>query len=324
MPITALPPAPSRATDSAADFSTKADALLGALGTFVTQTNALAAAMAAFAAGGAMTIPYTFSTTTADADPGAGNLRLDNATQNIATTIRADLAGSDGSTWTSVLDTFDDSTSTIKGFILLQATADATKWLLFSVSALASPAGYKNITVANVASSAASPFADGASVVLKFTRNGDKGDAGVSALPGDHAVTVTTGNGMGSVNTMVRRFSTTQSSVGTSITYADSATLGASFTINESALYEIYYSDIGIGTGTFHGVSLNSAQLTTAIASITAADRLTYCADFNATQTAVSRTVKLTAGDVVRPHCGGTYTSVAATICFSIRKVANV
>jgi len=37
--------------------------------------------------GGATTISYTFDTTTTDADPGGGKLRLNNATQNTATTI---------------------------------------------------------------------------------------------------------------------------------------------------------------------------------------------------------------------------------------------
>jgi hypothetical protein len=140
--------------------------------------------MNSIAAGTAVSIPYTFSTTITDADPGAGILRLSNATQNAATVIRADIAGSDGSTWTSVLDLMDDSTSTVKGLIMLQALADGTKWLMFSVSALASPTGYKNITVANVASSAANPFSNGESLVLKFTRNGDKGDAGAAASAG--------------------------------------------------------------------------------------------------------------------------------------------
>lgn len=187
--ITALPPAPSRSDPDT--FSSKSDVLLGALDQFVTETNtvvtevnALAAAMGSLASGAATSIPYTFSTTTADADPGAGLLRLDNATQNAATTIRADLVGSDGSTWTDLLATFDDSTSTIKGFIMLQKASDATKWLLFSVSALASPSGYKNITVANVASSAASPFADADALLLKFQRNGDKGDTGATGAQG--------------------------------------------------------------------------------------------------------------------------------------------
>lgn len=177
--ITALPTAPSRSDP--ANFATRADAFLAALPTMVTEINTLTAALNSIAAGTAVALPYTFSTTTTDADPGAGYLRLDNATQNAATTIRCDLVGADGSTFTDVIATFDDSTSTIKGFIKLMALADPTKWLLFSVSALASPSGYRNITVAPVASSAANPFANNDEVVLTFTRNGDKGDTGASA-----------------------------------------------------------------------------------------------------------------------------------------------
>lgn len=189
MTITSLPTPPS--TSAPSTFATLADAFIAALPTFVSEANTqaaanntLAAAISSMVAGGAMTIPYTFSTTTADSDPGNGILRLDNATQNTATTIRADLLGSDASTYTSVIDTFDDSTSTIKGFIALEKVSDTTKFLIFSVSALASPAGYKNITVANVASSAASPFTNGDALVLKFTRNGDKGDTGTTGTTG--------------------------------------------------------------------------------------------------------------------------------------------
>lgn len=189
------PPNPNTQDQDA--FDTNATAMAVALpdgqdemNTMASQMNALAAAMNALAAGGAMAIPYTFSTTTTDADPGAGFLRLDNATQNIATTIRADLAGADGSTFTDVLATFDDSTSTVKGYILLQALADATKWILCSVSALAAPAGYRNITVAVVASSAASPFANNDDIVLKFSRNGDKGDTGATGATGTAGITL--------------------------------------------------------------------------------------------------------------------------------------
>jgi len=182
MAITALPATPNRATDNAAAFSSKADALLGALAGFVAEANAQAAAMNSLAAGGAMTIPYTFDTTTADADPGAGKLRLGNATQNLAVVMRLDSLGADGIAWSGVIDTFDDSSSVIKGFILLQSVTDASKWLLFTTTAVASPAGYKNLTVSHVAGSAASPFVDGESLVLKFTRNGDKGDVGAAGL----------------------------------------------------------------------------------------------------------------------------------------------
>ena len=176
--ITPLTVEPNSVTNPSG-FNDEMDTHLAELNPMISQMNALAVSMDAVAAGGTA-IPYTFSTTTTDADPGAGLLRLGNATQNAATVIRSDLVGSDGTTWTDLIDSFDDSTSTVKGQIILMNAADATKWLVFNLSSIASPTGYKNITVENVASSAASPFADGDSLLFKFTRTGDKGDAGAA------------------------------------------------------------------------------------------------------------------------------------------------
>ena len=62
--------------------------------------------------------------------------------------------------------------------------------------------------------------------------------------------------------------------VGTAITYADSATLGATFSVAETAIYALKGEDRR-WAGVFQfGVSKNSTQLTTDIYSITAADRL--------------------------------------------------
>lgn len=135
--------------------------------------------------GGAIAIPYTFSTTTTDSDPGAGNLRLSNTTQASATVIRADLLSSDGTDWSSVLATLDDSTNDMKGHIRLFKLADPTKWLLFEVAALASPAGYKNITVVNVGTSGVDPLLNGDAIVLAFSRAGDQGDAGTASVATD-------------------------------------------------------------------------------------------------------------------------------------------
>lgn len=134
--------------------------------------------------GGALTIEYTFSTTTTDSDPGSGVLRLSNATQASSTVIRADLLDINVTDWTTALDSFDDSTSTIKGHIRLVKKTDASKWLTFSVSALATPSGYRNITVVNTGSSASSPFANADDILLHFSRTGDKGDAGSAAAAG--------------------------------------------------------------------------------------------------------------------------------------------
>ncbi len=176
---TLTPPPTAPNPNDPKTFEANADAHLSWLALNVSEMNAFQAALTAIAAGTAFAIPYTFSTTTTDSDPGPGFLQLDNATQNAATTIRADLLGSDGSTWTNVIDTFDDSTSTVKGQIMLVKLGDATKWLAFNVTALASPAGYKNIAVTNVASSSANPFIDTDLIALQFTRTGDKGDTAV-------------------------------------------------------------------------------------------------------------------------------------------------
>jgi Protein of unknown function (DUF2793) len=130
--------------------------------------------------GGGISVQYVFSTTTADADPGNGTLRLNQATQNTATVIRADLADVNGTDWTAALASLADSSSTVKGHIRLFSVSDPSKWLLFTVSAVASPSGYKNITVAIVSSSAASPFANGDAIVLSFSRTGDAGANGTS------------------------------------------------------------------------------------------------------------------------------------------------
>jgi hypothetical protein len=133
-------------------------------------------------AGGPIALQYTFSTTTTDADPGNGNLRLNNATQGSATAIRADLLDTGGATVTAILDSLDDSTNTtVKGHIRLFKTSDPTKWILFTVSGVGSETGYRNITVVFVAQSGVNPFANSDVLTLAFERAGDKGADGAGS-----------------------------------------------------------------------------------------------------------------------------------------------
>jgi|GEM_PF-3663629 len=127
---------------------------------------------------GALAIRYVFSTTITDSDPGNGRLRLSATQQDAALTVRADTLDINGSDVSGILDAFDDSTSTTKGSLRLYKVSDPTKWLVFDVTALAAPAGYRNITVSNVAGSDTSPFADGDTVLLSFQPTGEKGAAG--------------------------------------------------------------------------------------------------------------------------------------------------
>lgn len=116
-----------------------------------------------------LTIRYTFSTTTTDADPGAGNLRLSNATQYLAVTIRADLTDADGIDVTALLDAI---ATTPSGYVRLQKRDDPTKWLVATLSASSSPSGYRNLTIANIAKSANSPFAGGDEILMSFIQVG--------------------------------------------------------------------------------------------------------------------------------------------------------
>jgi len=55
--------------------------------------------------------------------------------------------------------------------------------LLFNLTAVASPSGYRNITVAIVGSSGSNPFTNADGILLTFTRVGDQGTAGPSEIP---------------------------------------------------------------------------------------------------------------------------------------------
>ena len=110
-------------------------------------------------------------------------------------------------------------------------------------------------------------------------------------------------NGHGSTNTKIRRFATIYHYIGTAITYADSPTLGASFTINEFGIYAITYNDRFAAPSNM-GITLNSTQLTTNVEDVTDKDVLAinYEAD---SQFQVNWTGPLNINDIVRAHTRG-------------------
>lgn len=134
----------------------------------------------------------------------------------------------------------------------------------------------------------------------------------------DNEVIVHTGNGYGSTNTRIRRFTTIDQNVGSSITYADSATLGGSFTINQTGVYAMYYQDVGQDV---HAITRNATG--TANPPITNTSQLLAVSSTTGTSNkSVSRVAKLTAGDVVRAHTNGLSTDTTAAVLFSIRRLS--
>lgn len=121
------------------------------------------------------------SSTTTAADPGTGDIRLNNAAFASVTEVSiSDLCGEtgnpDASAW--VL-TFDDSTSTVKGHLLLKRRGAEQNFALFSVSALSDQAGYTQVTVSHLASNGS--FSNGDPLALQFCRTGDKGASGTGS-----------------------------------------------------------------------------------------------------------------------------------------------
>lgn len=138
-----------------------------------------AAASATSAANSVAAIPYAFSITTADADPGAGTFRLNNATIASATAAYVDNVDSDGVTQTGILDTFDDSTNTIRGVLTIRSkTTPATKRLFNVTGLVVDGTGYRKLTLAYVGGAGA--IANGEVCWLIFDRAGDKGTDGTA------------------------------------------------------------------------------------------------------------------------------------------------
>jgi hypothetical protein len=143
------------------------------------------------------------------------------------------------------------------------------------------------------------------------------------AAPVQSMVRLHTSNGYGSTNTKIRRFSTVLTNIGSDILYADSATLGATFTVTAPGVYAISYVDNFSTNGNNFGLSLNSTELSTDVGSIAAADVLLtgYIPD-NGPRHNLAITVYLRAGDVVRAHTSGTASGLPSLCYFAMTRVA--
>ena len=166
---------------------------------------------------------------------------------------------------------------------------------------------------ATVSTSGSLALAANAGGTLYFT------SAGVSVFLASSAATaaptsrvwVHTANGYGSTGTAIPKWTTTQESVGSDITFANSASAGSSFTINTAGSYSMSFSFTSpLGANQTIGISLNQATLTQNANAIAATERLAYQkirGDTGDTMTAsVSVTKYLAVNDVIRPVGSGT------------------
>lgn len=122
---------------------------------------------------------YLFSNTTADADPGAGNLRINNADASLATALYIDNLDANGATATGELDAWDDSTSLTKGRLWLRSISDPSSFRVYRVTgSIVDGTGYRKATLVHVGGSGS--FANADEIMVFFVPTGDIGDGYVT------------------------------------------------------------------------------------------------------------------------------------------------
>lgn len=126
---------------------------------------------------------FNFNTATTDSDKDAGDVWFNNATPASVTVIYFDNADRDGNTVTTWLDSFDDSTSTIKGTLTLVPALSTANKLIYNVTgSVVDGTGYRKVTVTHV--SGTTLPSDNANIAVTFSRTGNDGVDGEMSGPG--------------------------------------------------------------------------------------------------------------------------------------------
>jgi hypothetical protein len=144
----------------------------------------------------------------------------------------------------------------------------------------------------------------------------------------DAEVIVHGGNGFGSTNTIVRRFSTVDLTIGTSITYADDSVYGASFLVNDPGVYTVNYTDQRTDTAFpyfYYYIDIDHSPVQSTVSTILSGSTMSAISSSGPYMIGKNTiTIVLDKGDVVRPwwfanNPGGTYADGMAQ--FIITKV---
>ncbi|MAK37092.1 MAG: hypothetical protein CMC15_13140, partial [Flavobacteriaceae bacterium] len=146
-------------------------------------TAASTSATAAQSAASAVAIPFLMDTSTTMGDPAGTNFRLNNATVASVSLIAFGDTSKDGVDVSDYLMTWDDSTSTINGHLILVQEGTPANWAVFTVGAMTDNSDWVQCAVTHV-DSGGSLFTNDSTVRCQFIRNGDKGDTGSTGSTG--------------------------------------------------------------------------------------------------------------------------------------------
>lgn len=145
---------------------------------------------------------YKFDTATGAADPGTGELRLNNAALASATALYISETDADANALAAYLATWDDSTSTVRGQLVIRSVATASDFAVYNVTGSLSDEGvWDKWTIAHLASGGA--FSNGEEITVQFIRTGDKGTEGAEGKEGAAGKEGPAGSGGGIVGQMI-------------------------------------------------------------------------------------------------------------------------
>jgi len=191
--------APAIGTNNILVFSPST--LVGAASTSAAAASSSAASAAAdaiTASAAANAFPrWTYSTTTAMADPSTGNIRFNNATPASATAIAisASSANTGNPNYLNQILVWDDSTNTVRGVLSFIEFGSPQNFLTFNVTGtITNNTTWAQLTVTNVASGGSLSASD--ILLADFARAGDAGLGSFSAsdITGQSSATLATGD----------------------------------------------------------------------------------------------------------------------------------
>jgi len=158
--------------------------------TYTASSGALALAFglvtgATGATGNSAGIQMTFSTSTSDADPGAGKLALNNGTVASVTEMYFDDVDDNSAAIATFVQSFDDvSNSTARGIIYITKEGTPATFALFKVTgAVTDASGYSKVPVAHLASNGTFSNSDG--IRIDFSYSGNDGSGSLTTVVGD-------------------------------------------------------------------------------------------------------------------------------------------
>ena len=145
-------------------------------------------------------VKFTYDSTTTMAAPASGGLRFNNATIGSATqiAIAATTAETGNPSVSAWINTWDDSSSTVRGQIVIRKQTTGVTVAVFNVTgALTDNASWLQIPVANV--TAPTTLSNGDPLLVSFYRTGDKGADGVNGAGSGTVTSVGAGAGLSAI-----------------------------------------------------------------------------------------------------------------------------